>query len=503
MSPFQIKESSFSRFSPRPKKINSVEDNQKNIEKLCFEINQALLLGGKQSENYCAYLVNNYDTFKRVAENVYSMNKTSQKPYKKVKVYKEEEEQEEEISSSCNDDSTDDDSYSKEKHEKPRKIILKNENHQRNYEKHNFNSKQVQDGFPYFLEMYDTRDEKQIPIRSSMRDNNKLATIKMVHFTTDFDRLTHDETCKWLISNGCEFVGANLPKSIKSGYEFRTMSDNEWAKELGITNEMDRKRLRLSIQKLIENPKEKSISLSGEWVAQWLDDIGLSQYKYEFLRRKINGQVLNNLTFKEIRLLGIYNPLHQCSLKRSIQLMRQQKFHPCYLKTHANINNRKNIAFWTISDIASWLKNMKLPHKIKYARENGLNGALILLEPRFNSTTMIDVLKVKSKKNKRKIKNEFEKLLPYLVLQDKETQFRSNIYMPIFKNAKEEKKYSEMWASVEADDLPLCAMNLDIDPKFKVPEPLGVCPIHQIEQQTTNPNQMYSNTGITDKGTYI
>lgn len=36
--------------------------------------------------------------------------------------------------------------------------------------------------------------------------------------------------------------------------------------------------------------------LRSEWIAKWLDDIGLPQYKDQFFEARIDGRMLNQLT---------------------------------------------------------------------------------------------------------------------------------------------------------------------------------------------------------------
>lgn len=36
--------------------------------------------------------------------------------------------------------------------------------------------------------------------------------------------------------------------------------------------------------------------LRSEWIAKWLDDIGLPQYKDQFYEARIDGRMLNQLT---------------------------------------------------------------------------------------------------------------------------------------------------------------------------------------------------------------
>ncbi|KII68149.1 hypothetical protein RF11_16463 [Thelohanellus kitauei] len=102
---------------------------------------------------------------------------------------------------------------------------------------------------------------------------------------------------------------------------------------------------------------------------------------------------------------------------------------------------------------------------------------------------MIEVLHIKSKSKRKRMKLEFERLLPENVFQEKEFQMRSNNYMPILKKLKDEKRYSQVLSTMEADESQLCPLNQSIDNKYKVPPPLKMCPVHKSEVVIQSTNQ--------------
>lgn len=53
---------------------------------------------------------------------------------------------------------------------------------------------------------------------------------------------------------------------------------------------------------------------------RWLDDVGLPQYKDAFSEARIDGRVLNCLTYDDLSFLRLSNLLHVTSLKRGIQV---------------------------------------------------------------------------------------------------------------------------------------------------------------------------------------
>lgn len=119
----------------------------------------------------------------------------------------------------------------------------------------------------------------------------------MVRFNKEFDQFSYEEVCRWLTMNEFEFIATNLSPKIVNGYQLRIMSDEEMEYILGLSSVYDRKKLRSTIQKYILESKQGADRLSTEWVGSWLEDIGLNQYKYEFVRKNINGNSLDTLRF--------------------------------------------------------------------------------------------------------------------------------------------------------------------------------------------------------------
>jgi hypothetical protein len=68
--------------------------------------------------------------------------------------------------------------------------------------------------------------------------------------------------------------------------------------------------------------------LDTGWVCGWLDEIGLPEYKNTFHQALIDGRVLNLLTMEELMTLGVSSQLHYLSIKRGIQVLRQNMFNP-------------------------------------------------------------------------------------------------------------------------------------------------------------------------------
>ena len=55
-------------------------------------------------------------------------------------------------------------------------------------------------------------------------------------------------------------------------------------------------------------------AMTTQWVARWLDDIGLPQYKDAFIDASVDGRVLHYLTFDDFALVKIFSAVHQISI---------------------------------------------------------------------------------------------------------------------------------------------------------------------------------------------
>lgn len=95
----------------------------------------------------------------------------------------------------------------------------------------------------------------------------------------------------------------------------------------------------------------ESAALSSVWVFQWLDDVGLPQYKEAFYEARIDPRVLDVLTWDDLAFLKINSLLHAISLKRGVQV---SEFSPGYLRVahcrHSVVplpNSRRDMSTFT------------------------------------------------------------------------------------------------------------------------------------------------------------
>ncbi|XP_053202636.1 liprin-beta-2-like isoform X2 [Panonychus citri] len=176
------------------------------------------------------------------------------------------------------------------------------------------------------------------------------------------------------------------------------------------------------------------------WVARWLDDIGLPQFKENFLNTRIDGSRLHKLTIQDLIQLNITNKLHYCSIRRGIQVLREQKFEANCLERRSVSNdkmdginyNPSSIALWTSHRVMEWLRCIDLSEYTSSLRGSGVHGALIIHEPAFDADLLASLLGIPSSKSllRRYIYTSLNNLIgPELVQVKKD--YRSKNLSPI------------------------------------------------------------------------
>ena len=129
------------------------------------------------------------------------------------------------------------------------------------------------------------------------------------------------------------------------------MSSADVENKIGIRNPVHRKKLSLAMKARQDTHVEAAQGgLDHHWVIRWLDDIGLPQYKDIFFDARIDGRVLNVLTVEDLLChLKITNLLHHLSIRRGIQVLRQNNFAPDALKRRAipGDSEAHNVSLWS------------------------------------------------------------------------------------------------------------------------------------------------------------
>lgn len=71
-----------------------------------------------------------------------------------------------------------------------------------------------------------------------------------------------------------------------------------------------------------ENSMTELDVLDHVWVGQWVESLGLPQYKQVFLDARVDGRMLNVISMQDLRLLDVTTPFHVASIKRALEALR-------------------------------------------------------------------------------------------------------------------------------------------------------------------------------------
>ena len=226
-------------------------------------------------------------------------------------------------------------------------------------------------------------------------------------------------------------------------------------KGLGITNRLHGKKLRLAISELnddCDKVTKAAAKLDYLWVARWLDDIGLPQYKEAFINARVDGRVLNYLTVEDLFSMGVKGVLHHTSIRCGIKVLRSINFDLQLLKRRATAEevehmstmrqkmddatldpaNSKNkhqleaqnvdVPLWTCHRVMEWLRMIDFAEFAPNLRGSGVHGGLIVYEDGFTIDTISSLLGISSSRTllRRHLATFFDNLIGSDLVQRKQ-----------------------------------------------------------------------------------
>ncbi|XP_069359472.1 kazrin isoform X3 [Maniola hyperantus] len=232
----------------------------------------------------------------------------------------------------------------------------------------------------------------------------------------------------WLeLALGMPQYAAAIADNVKSGkiralngQVLLELTDTDLEVGLGISQPMHRKKLRLAIEErrrpdLVRNPSIGQ--LTHAWVAaEWLPDLGLSQYAESFVTNLVDARMLDTISKKELeKYLGVTRKFHQASIVHGIHLLRIMKYdrQALAVRRHQCENVDADPLVWTNQRFMRWAHNIDLGEFADNLKDSGVHGGLVVLEPSFTGETMATALGIPPSKSiiRRHLVAEFDALI--------------------------------------------------------------------------------------------
>ncbi|CAL1547274.1 unnamed protein product [Lymnaea stagnalis] len=263
-----------------------------------------------------------------------------------------------------------------------------------------------------------------------------------------FARWDTDRVTAWMNDIGLNMYLVECKRWVKNGEQLLRCSQHDLEKELGIKNVLHRKKLQLAMQAMAADTIDRFLELDYNFVARWLDDIGLPQYKDSFYDARVDGRMLNYLTVEDLFYLKVSNEVHHVSIKRAIQILRLNNFNPNCLRRrpapdepHQMKGIPGEVVLWTNHRVMEWLRTIDLSEYAPNLRGSGVHGALMVLEPRFNSELFAVLLSIPQSKTllRRHLNTHFISLIgPETQTRKREHESQAG-YIPLLPNNKVKK----------------------------------------------------------------
>lgn len=243
--------------------------------------------------------------------------------------------------------------------------------------------------------------------------------------------------CVWFEELGLDYVIENARKWLTKGDDLIVCAPQDIDKELNLRSPLHRKKIILAMNDIADQDTDSFLKTSGKldtaWVLRWLDDLGLPQYKDEFMAARVDGRVLHRLTYDDLAIMHINSCLHVASLKSGIKLLREQNFNPdCLIRRLGEIETDK-IVFWTSHCIMEWLRLVDLAEYAPNLRGSGVHGSLLVNEVKFNAELLADLLSIPGSKTllRRHLQTHFKDLLGRDVIQTKRDAENTLGFIPL------------------------------------------------------------------------
>ncbi|XP_045533847.1 liprin-beta-1 isoform X2 [Papilio machaon] len=273
--------------------------------------------------------------------------------------------------------------------------------------------------------------------------------------TRDIREWDCEMTCQWLEGMGLEsYVSAArawLGAAPDSRGVLANASHATIEKELAIKHPMHKKKIILAVTDLMGGHGDPLLSKAGSldtaWALRWLEDAGVCGARGAAADAALDGRLLHRLTHNELHThLRVTHALHALSIRRGIQVLRENEFNPETMVRRAAEGEAPavegeapserapaDLARWSSHRVMQWLKEIDLAEYAPNLRGAGVHGGLMLLEPRFTAELLAALLNIPANKTllRRHLTQRFNDLLGREVIQQKRNAEQTLGYQPL------------------------------------------------------------------------
>ncbi|XP_026747356.1 liprin-beta-1 isoform X2 [Trichoplusia ni] len=225
-------------------------------------------------------------------------------------------------------------------------------------------------------------------------------------------------------------------------------------KELAIKHPLHKKKILLGLTDLLGGHGDPLLALAGRldtaWALRWLEDVGAAGARAAAADAALDGRLLHRLTHADLHAhLRVAHALHALSIRRGIQVLRDNKFSPDTMirralegeaaggglgaEAAAAPVSAARLARWSAHRVMQWLKEIDLAEYAPNLRGAGVHGGLMLLEPRFTAELLAALLNIPANKTllRRHLTQRFNDLLGREVIQQKRNAEQTLGYQPL------------------------------------------------------------------------
>ncbi|XP_052873359.1 uncharacterized protein LOC128278667 [Anopheles cruzii] len=259
-----------------------------------------------------------------------------------------------------------------------------------------------------------------------------------------------EAVCQWFDHLGMSMYEEELRRwltpSAAAATELLKASPVDVEKELNLRHPLHRKKIVLALTDVsgTENDDElftSAAKLDTAWILRWLDDVGMPQYREAFTAARMDGRMLHKLTMDDLVHLQVTSCLHVASIRRGIQLMRHEKWHPESLVRRPlppDSTVKDDVRLWSSLRVHEWLRAVDLAEYSPNLRGTGVHGALMIFEVKFTAELFADLLSIPSSKTllRRHLATHFKDLLGRDIIQVKREAENTLGFQPLTISAK-------------------------------------------------------------------